>query len=562
MALDRALDTDRPEIQEKTRNCAAPALLWFAGRLDNIAEISQALSLSAEAPFSLLLSSAYERWGRECGKHLLGGFAFVIWDPERRLFFGCRDALGEQPFFYHFCDRTGRLACADNVEQLLNSTGLEEDLDEGYVAAALTEAYFQDRRTWLRQVRKMPPGHFFEIRDRQCRIQPYWRPQDVPSTRLGSEEEYAERMRELIRTAVNRRIPRDGKFGIHVSGGLDSAAIAGICGDRKPAAFAWQPAPPRPGDQTEFELIDAVATRHRLRVEWCPPSVDDVLEVYERDPARVPMAGRSPNEWPVQKAARELGVKHMISGFGGDEAASYSGNGMYEALFLGGRWLKLVQLARRHKSRPFRFILSLARSSLEAALVPDAAYKWLTPAETDEEKMPYLNEDFRRSVTPAPDQPSVRRTSIRRAKEQLLNGGHTRNIVEAWNGSGALVGVTYSFPLMDRELIEFALGLPPEQVFDGKWDRLAFRRAIDPLTPERVCWERRKVADPQRADSAHQACFEAFAKIRERVLDRAAPPARAKYLDMPRLLRDLEPDRLAKRQRIGRLELALRFLDF
>jgi asparagine synthase (glutamine-hydrolysing) len=49
---------------------------------------------------ALLILYAYKVWGTDCVSHLIGDFAFAIWDSvERRLFFA-RDHFGVKPFYY------------------------------------------------------------------------------------------------------------------------------------------------------------------------------------------------------------------------------------------------------------------------------------------------------------------------------------------------------------------------------------------------------------------------------------------------------------------------------
>ena len=564
-------------------------VFWAAEylRLDNRRDLARTLSLPQSSGIKTLLTEAYSKWGQAMAERLEGDFAFVLWDGAARKLFGARDTAGACPCYYHHDPATGCFAVASSIQQLLEVPGIPAELDDSMVAANLRQLYFQNERTWFRDLRKLPAGHCLTIEPGRCVARRFWSPQDAPRIRLKSDDEYAEGLLETIRTAVARRTRDLTGVGIHVSGGLDSACIAGLTAEQRPAAFCWQPPPPQFGDPTEFEMIDAVAKRHGLKVRYCPPSVDDVLEDWERDPATTPFSGRSTNEWPIQKLAASLGVSTMISGFGGDEAASYSGNGFYENLLLSGRWTSLAKLARRHKSRPARFLLSLVRNSVEAAFVPgswqrrmnwadnthlpvgkaisrlvlgDRVFK--APEVLDAELTPYFSEEFRRSVEPAPLRPAIRRPSIRSAQEQLLASPHTRNIIEAWNGSGNPLGINYTFPLMDKNVVEFALGLPPEQIFDGAQDRRVFRSAISSFTPESVCYQPIKIHDPQRCDAALASMLGAFAKVRERLLARAVPPSRARYLDMPRLMRDLEPENLAKRQKWPKLVWAVKFLDF
>ena len=133
--------------------------------------------------------------------------------------------------------------------------------------------------------------------------------------------------------------------------------------------------------------------------------------------------------------------------------------------------------------------------------------------------------------------------------------------MEGWAASGARRGIEYRYPLLDRRLLEFALGLPPEQFRRGRWNRWLMRHALGaalrgappgtsadgPVLPPEICWNRSK-ADPARIDAALDAFAEALPVLRRELRRRA--PARACYVDMPRLLDGLDADRFRAKPRI------------
>ena len=47
-----------------------------------------------------LILHAYGTWGEQCVDHLLGDFAFAIWDAGARRLFCARDHFGIKPFYY------------------------------------------------------------------------------------------------------------------------------------------------------------------------------------------------------------------------------------------------------------------------------------------------------------------------------------------------------------------------------------------------------------------------------------------------------------------------------
>ena len=71
--------------------------------------------------------------------------------------------------------------------------------------------------------------------------------------------------------------------------------------------------------------------------------------------------------------------------------------------------------------------------------------------------------------------------------------------IKGWAASGARRGIEYRYPLLDRRLLELALGLPPEQFRRGRWGRRLMRYGLRAVLPCDVCWNRLK-RDPARSE--------------------------------------------------------------
>ncbi len=143
----------------------------------------------------------------------------------------------------------------------------------------------------------------------------------------------------------------------------------------------------------------------------------------------------------------------------------------------------------------------------------------------------------------------------------LLGHGHLAQRIEDWAASGARRGIEYRYPLLDRRLLEFALGLPPEQFRRGRWGRWLMRHALRDALPASVCWHpsKREVARPGPSDPVLAGVL---AAVRRRLAARAGPPSRARYVDMPRLLRRLDAPGPGPIRQPGKLQAALQFLDW
>ena len=73
-------------------------------RLDNREILFRKLAISVSQQDNItdthLLLKSYQKWGKDCVLHLLGAFAFAIWDKQKKLLFCARDHIGCKPFFY------------------------------------------------------------------------------------------------------------------------------------------------------------------------------------------------------------------------------------------------------------------------------------------------------------------------------------------------------------------------------------------------------------------------------------------------------------------------------
>ena len=73
-------------------------------------------------------ASAYAAWGETCVDHLLGDFAFAIWDSEARRLFCARDHFGVHSFFY--AQDQHALVFSNTLNCVRRHPAISDDLDE------------------------------------------------------------------------------------------------------------------------------------------------------------------------------------------------------------------------------------------------------------------------------------------------------------------------------------------------------------------------------------------------------------------------------------------------
>ena len=216
---------------------AAGLVLVADARLDDRDGLCAALRVPAAERGAVadadLILRAWLRWGRECPRHLLGDYAFALWDTRRRALFCARDHVGARPFYYALPG--DGVVFASAVESVLAAPGVSNALDEAVVAGHLAARPLSDTRTFFAAVRKLPPGHALCVEwtpsghdpgRRRTRIARHWRPEQAPAARPVSDDACAEQFRHLHAQAVRDRLRGyDAEaVGVHLSGGLDSSA--------------------------------------------------------------------------------------------------------------------------------------------------------------------------------------------------------------------------------------------------------------------------------------------------------------------------------------------------
>ncbi|MDJ1173965.1 asparagine synthase-related protein [Roseofilum capinflatum] len=485
-------------------------------RIDNRQELLAALNVPpAEGrtmPDSILILLAYEKWGQDCVSRLIGEFAFALWDRKEQILFCGRDHMGFKPFYYYENDRS--FIFASDIEGVLARSEVPHRPNEPLLAAYLQEdTYFPEKRqTFLADIVKLPPAHQLTVTAKSSQLTQYWSLNNVREVRLPSDEAYAEQLRELLLEAVQCRIRTPFPVGCHLSGGLDSSSVTAIAAQllrqqgKTPTAYSWSPPPPATGEcpDDERRLIQAVCQQEGIECQYIDLKVEDVVRTYMRDFSRDP-AEMMFREQLVQKQAAQDDVRIMLSGWGGDEAITGHGWGFWSELFLRGRWRKLHREIRCLSQQEGANLLYALRLDARVAykkvllpLIPEAIWSWRYGRNSRSSCYPItcINPSFAQQHEDAVLSmrgPSLQESpGVQENQWRWLNNGHLTKRIEAWAVNGDRQGLLYSYPLLDRRILEFCLGTPPEQFVQQGCGRSLMRRAVEGILPAAVQWNRSK----------------------------------------------------------------------
>ena len=166
---------------------------------------------------------AYRAWGPECVRRLVGMFAFAIWDGAKRQLLLVRDPLGVKPLFYAMTDTV--IAFGSEAKAVLASGIVTPRIDPDGLLDCLTFAAVIAPRTMFAGIRQLPPAHVAIVSAAGMTLSRYWSPLGTTYA-ARSDDEWVEGLRERMARAVSGALQSDVPFGVLLSGGVDSSAVA------------------------------------------------------------------------------------------------------------------------------------------------------------------------------------------------------------------------------------------------------------------------------------------------------------------------------------------------
>jgi asparagine synthase (glutamine-hydrolysing) len=469
-------------------------LCLLDGYLDNADELRAELTESSEASLEELLAAGWQRWGRELLPRMRGDFALLIWDRERGEGLLARDQLGLRSLFMH--DASGELYFACEIRHLLALLPRRPAPDPVSVAHWLTMSNRPGSATLYAGIRRLNPGAVLLLDRRGAREEHYWTPRFAEPL-AGSQPQIAQQLRRAIDRAVDRRISANGRTGVFMSGGLDSASIAAVAATRASGRVSAYSAvfPEHPGVD-ESDLIDELRDLFELPGLTAEVRAGGLLAsaVTAIDAWELPIRSWG-DFWglPLLRAAVGEGVQVMLGGDGGDELFGPRSYVLADRL-RAGHPLQASGLVRRLPGAGYRPPRrAVARMVLDMAVVGAAPYR--------------LHETLRRPLAHRGAPSWLRRETahdLRSSADPLawkrLDGprwwaeiahGLTRGIEEAGTFEhqrrrAASAGLEARHPLFDLDLVELGLRQPPLATLDPLRSRPLLREAMAGALPDTV----------------------------------------------------------------------------
>lgn len=142
-------------------------------RIDNRSELIAACELNGDSPSdAALILHAYERWGDDCAAHLLGDFAFAIWDKARARFYCARDPLGVRQLYYEH--RDGVFCCVIEIGALFADSKATPTPHCASVGLYILGAYWDIGQTLYQDIFALSAVYYAVVEVGQVKLICYW----------------------------------------------------------------------------------------------------------------------------------------------------------------------------------------------------------------------------------------------------------------------------------------------------------------------------------------------------------------------------------------------------
>ncbi|UVI31512.1 asparagine synthase-related protein [Paenibacillus spongiae] len=480
---------------------------------------------------SELILLAYQKWGEESPKYLVGDFAFMIWDESRQQLFGARDFSGARTLYYYrnneqlaFCTVMNPLFSLPYVEKRLNEEWLAE-----YIAIT---GMFEPPNcgvTVYKEIEHLPPAHYITISSSGVKVTRYNTFANVSPLKLKSNTDYEEAFRDVFQRAVTSRLRTNRQVGAYLSGGLDSGSVASFAAkalqkeNRVLHTYSYVPvddfvdwtpkykmANERPNIQATVQHVGNIQPNYLSFGDRSPFSeMDDWLDIME-----TPYKSFENSFWlkGIYERAQQEEIGILLNGQRGNYGISWGpALDYYMTLMRGMKWFRLMREVNKYsanigvdKDRIYRVVSRKAFPILNRWRPVSEPYEFpqLVNPEFAMQTGIYdrLHDRKFTGIGTTADLPSDPMEARKEHFERL----HVWSISGA---RGAKLSLRYSVrghdPTNDLRVIRYCLSLPMEQFVQNGVDRSLIRRSTEGYLPDQVRLNQR-VRGIQAADLIHR----------------------------------------------------------
>ncbi|PAV31529.1 asparagine synthetase B [Virgibacillus profundi] len=479
--------------------------------IDNRDELFDKLGIHHEErkgmPDSQLILLSYSKWEDGVPNHLIGDFAFMIWDERKQKLFGARDFSGTRSLYYNSSDQ--RFAFCTVIEPLLQLPYIKKQLNEEWLAEYLAIPNMIDAvdvtKTAIRDIQQLPPSHTISVINGKIKLSKYQVLSLNEKIRFKKDEEYIEAFRDIFQKAVDSSLRTFKDVGSQLSGGLDSGSVVSFAvktlqkQNKKLHTYSSIPVKDfedytsdhyfpdeRPFIRATVDYVGSIEEHYlSLDDKNSYTDIDDWLDIIE-----TPYKAFENSFWikGIFEEASKEGIGILLSGARGNFTISWGpAYDYYAHLLKSMRWIRFAQELKSYSRN-----IGVGRKNLL-----DPISKRAFPRLFKEENYQFpmlINPDFAAKMNVFEklqnygiEANGFTKRTIHGQKNYLIDNGFI------WNTSGTTFtklslqyGLLLRDPTNDIRVVNYCKSVPLEQFINNGMDRALIRKATEGYLPDKV----------------------------------------------------------------------------
>lgn len=478
-------------------------------------------------PDSLLILLSYAKWGENVPYHLIGDFAFVIWDEKNKKLFGARDFSGARTLY--FFKKNQKFAFCTVMSPLLTLPYIKKILNEEWLAEFLAIPSMVDSvstsTTSIKDIQQLPPSHTIMVKDGKVTISKYNIITFNEKLKFKRDEDYVEAFQDVFKRAVDSKLRTFRNVGSQLSGGLDSGSVVSYAAKtleeqtKTLHTFSfiptsdfidWTPkhmlADERPFISSTVQYVGNIQD-HYLSFDGANPykEIDKLLDILE-----MPYKFYGNSYWisGIFEESSKLDIGVMLSGARGNTTISWG-----PALDYYGQLLKKLNFFKLiHEVEMYSKHTGItSKRFLYSRIIKKAFPMFDRTNNTPDFHSSMINNEFAKNLGVFD---KLKRFDIDPNNSSKLSIFDFRKLHFEqdfrWNMTGtstAKLSLRYGLwnrdPTNDSRVINFCLSIPQNQYVLEGLDRALIRRATNGYLPDKVRLNQ-KVRGIQSADWVHR----------------------------------------------------------
>ncbi len=397
-----------------------------------------------------LIHDAYLSKGTALMHEISGAFCFALWDVQARALILANDRLGLRPLYY--AEHRGIFRFASEVKGILADPAFPHRLDQEAVADLFQNNFVMAGRTLFEDIRLLPAASLLRFKDGRFTVSRYWEIPFPTHYPRRADRYYDDLIFEALRSAVRRMIRPGIRYGLSLSGGLDSRWIAALLAEEGADSLAFTLDSPGSDDTPPAKAVAAaIGMKHQLW-EICPTLAAEWGEAYSYTTDGMDSLWHM-EEFPITLRVGDY-ADVSVGGFLGDGLFGYEINP------------RTANLRRKDAAyyRRWRIRAGQLSKSQMARVFKDGLGKQFTAMADESLKRAYAESPSAHGFH------AIQYYDLRQAEPRYANIAQLAKL--------PFVGIYH--PIADGEVVLAALQLPPAQLLFER----AYRRAMATHLPE------------------------------------------------------------------------------